>query len=241
MQWEVARQRKRQPRRHADQDVDIDTPEFSRTWKLPVTSFRSMNSSGTEVRSSVGGRQGLPARFSFYNDYPVAHSGKYGTTPVYFDGGMEIALMNGFDHFTNKVLRPYSYALLYDRLNNRLLSVYGFVETPQQVRRVPRVESARRCVREAGIPIRSRGTRVPDVADLGTIRFRSWEPASPMLRSALPLPRPVPVASFETDGKYYLLSFDCKMNGESSVSPCAEIVSGFPETRASDPKVCSRY
>lgn len=196
----LARQRKRQPRSgHADpKTIDIDT-EFvggqAPEGFVPVDGFQ--RDGGSIVLSEDG--KVYQRDFSFYNDYPVAHSGKYGTTPVYFDGGMEIALMNGFDHFTNKSYGHIPYALLYDRLNNRLLSVYGFNvrgNTSSRFRRVPRVESARRCVREArGYPIRESGLVFPDVADLGDYTVQAMGAASPMLRSALPPPRPITCCS----------------------------------------------
>ena len=95
--------------------IDIDT-EFvggqAPEGFVPVDGFQ--RDGGSIVLSEDG--KVYQRDFSFYNDYPVAHSGKYGTTPVYFDGGMEIALMNGFDHFTNKSYGHIPYALLYDRL-----------------------------------------------------------------------------------------------------------------------------
>lgn len=172
--------------------------------------------------------------FSLYNGYPVAHSGKYGTTPVYFDGGMEIALMNGFDHFTNKSFGHIPFALLYDRRGNRLLSIYGYNVRGSAASRfglfralkIPEAASVK-----PGDTDPESGLAFPDVAGFGdytveamgarvtyaTVSVATTSTSYLLLRSA-------------ADGKYYVLSFDYKMNSESSVAIALKSFRPFPET-----------
>lgn len=178
--------------------------------------------------------------FSFYNGYPVAHSGKYGTTPVYFDGGMEIALMNGFDHFTNKSFGHIPFALLYDRLNNRLLSIYGYNVRGNVASRfglfralkIPEAASVK-----PGDTDPESGLAFPDVAGFGdytveamgarvtyaTVGVATASTNYLLLRSA-------------AEGKYYVLSFDYKMNSESSVAIALKSFRPFPETPGFGPE-----
>lgn len=172
--------------------------------------------------------------FSFYNDYPVAHSGKYGTTPVYFDGGMEIALMNGFDHFTNKSYGHIPFALLYDRRGNRLLSIYGYnvkgnVASQFGLFRALKIPEAASV--KPGDTDPESGLAFPDVAGFGdytveamgarvtyaTVGVATASTNYLLLRSA-------------AEGKYYVLSFDYKMNSESSVAIALNSFRAFPET-----------
>lgn len=171
--------------------------------------------------------------FSFYNDYPVAHSGKYGTTPVYFDGGMEIALMNGFDHFTNKSYGHIPFALLYDRQNNRLLSVYGYnvkgnIASEFGTFRAVRIPEASSV--QPGDTDPESGLVFPDVAALGDytvgkmgarVAFSTTGVATTATNILL--------LKNQTDGKYYLLSFDYKMNSETSVAITLNWFRAMPE------------
>ena len=172
--------------------------------------------------------------FGFYNDFPVAHSGKYGTTPVYFDGGMEIALMNGFDHFTNKSYGHIPYALLYDRLNNRLLSVYGFnvkgnIASKFGVFRALKVPDAASV--KPGDTDPESGLVFPDVAGLGdyTVQAMGARVAYATVGTATTSTNYLLLRS-AADGKYYLLSFSYKMNSESSVALTLDSFRLFPET-----------
>lgn len=178
--------------------------------------------------------------FSFYNDFPVAHSGKYGTTPVYFDGGMDIALMNGFDHFTDKSYGHIPYALLYDRLNNRLLSVYGFnvkgnASSKFGVFRALKIPDAA-SVRPGDTDPES-GLVFPDVAALDgyTLQAMGARVTYATVGVATTSTNYLLLRS-EADGKYYLLSFDYKMNSESSVAISLNSFRAFPQTPGFGPE-----
>lgn len=171
--------------------------------------------------------------FSFYNDYPVAHSGKYGTTPVYFDGGMEITLMNGFDHFTNKSYGHIPFALLYDRQNNRLLSVYGFnvkgnIASEFGTFRAVRIPEASAV--QPGDTDPESGLAFPDVAALGdyTVEKMGARVAFSTTGVATTATN-ILLLKGKTDGKYYLLSFDYKMNSETSVAITLNWFRAMPE------------
>lgn len=219
--------------------IDIDT-EFvggqAPEGFVPVDGFQ--RDGGSIVLSEDG--KVYQRDFSFYNDYPVAHSGKYGTTPVYFDGGMEIALMNGFDHFTNKSYGHIPYALLYDRLNNRLLSVYGFnvrgnTSSKFGVFRALKVPDAASV--KPGDTDPESGLVFPDVADLGdyTVQAMGARVTYATVGVATTSTNYLLLRS-KTDGKYYLLSFDYKMNSESSVSLVLNSFRAFPETQGFGPE-----
>lgn len=171
--------------------------------------------------------------FSFYNDYPVAHSGKYGTTPVYFDGGMEIALMNGFDHFTNKSYGHIPFALLYDRQNNRLLSVYGFnvkgnIASEFGTFRAVRIPESASV--QPGDTDSESGLTFPDVADLGdyTVEAMGARVTYATVGVATTSTN-ILLLKNQTGGKYYLLSFDYKMNSETSVAIALNWFRALPE------------
>lgn len=176
--------------------------------------------------------------FSFYNDYPVAHSGKYGTTPVYYDGGMEIGLMNGFDHFTNKSYGHIPFALLYDRLNNRLLSVYGFnvkgnISSEFGSFRTVRVPEASAV--QPGDSDPESGLAFPDPAALGdyTVEAMGARVTYATVGVATTATN-ILLLKDATDGKYYLLSFDYKMNSETSVAVTLNWFRALPEVEGFD-------
>ncbi len=219
--------------------IDIDT-EFvggqAPAGFVPVDGFQ--RDGGSVVLSEDG--KVYQRDFAFYNDYPVAHSGKYGTTPVYFDGGMEIALMNGFDHFTNKSYGHIPYALLYDRLNNRLLSVYGFnvkgnAASKFGVFRALKIPAAA-AVKPGDVDPES-GLVFPDVAGLGnyTVQAMGARVAYAAVGVATASTNYLLLRS-AADGKYYLLSFDYKMNSESSVAITLQGFRAFPETPGFGPE-----
>ncbi len=172
--------------------------------------------------------------FSFYNGYPVAHSGKYGTTPVYFDGGMEISLMNGFDHFHNKSFGHIPFALLYDRLNNRLLSIYGYnvygdIASDFGTFRAVRIPEASAV--QPGDTDPESGLTFPDVAALGnyTVEAMGARVTFDMVPTRATNSTNILLLKDKTDGKYYLLSFDYKMNSETSVAITLNWFRAMPE------------
>lgn len=173
--------------------------------------------------------------FSIYNNYPVAHSGKYGSTPVYVEGGMNISLMNGFDHFTLKSYGHIPFALLYDQMNNRFLSFYGYNSGGSAsdnfgvfgTVKIPEASAV-----QPGDLDPESGLAFPDPANLGDYTVQAMGAritAAQGTKVATTATNYILMKSTE-DGKYYIFSFSYKMNSATSVAIELLGFKAFPET-----------
>lgn len=175
--------------------------------------------------------------FSIYNKYPVPHSGKYGSTPVYMEGGMNIALMNGFDHFSVRSYGHIPFALLYDKQNNRFLSIYGYNllgSASDQFGVFGTVKIPEAAAVKPGDTDSESGLEFPDPAGLGDYTVQAMgariAPVSTGGTGVVTTATNYILLKSTVDGKYYILSFSYKMNSATSVAIELLGFKAFPET-----------